>query len=61
MFAVRVVVMDCTLTGASPPTSTDPTRILREARRGAMGVWGSEGIPRDTDVTPLVSLTGDDG
>jgi len=31
--AVGVLVIDCTLIGASPPTSTDPTRILREGRR----------------------------
>src|ERR1700761_6625563 len=30
---VRVLVIDCTVIGASPPTSTDPTRILREGRR----------------------------
>ena len=31
--AVRVLVMDWTVIGASPPTSTDPTRILRLGRR----------------------------
>src|SRR5580698_6058148 len=31
--AVRVLVIDCTVIGASPPTSTDPTRILRVGRR----------------------------
>src|SRR5271154_709985 len=34
--AVRVLVMDWTVIGASPPTSTDPTRILREGRRWIM-------------------------
>src|SRR6266568_9401287 len=32
--AVLVVVMDWTRTGASPPTSTQPTLIFREVRRG---------------------------
>ena len=31
--AVRVLVIDWTLIGASPPTSTLPTRILRLGRR----------------------------
>ncbi len=31
--AVSVLVIDCTVIGASPPTSTDPTRILRLTRR----------------------------
>jgi hypothetical protein len=29
---VSVLVMDCTLIGASPPTSTAPTRIFRDLR-----------------------------
>src|SRR6185312_10953672 len=39
--AVSVLVIDCTEIGASPPTSTDPTRILREGRRWIMrqGRW----------------------
>ena len=42
--AVRVLVMDWTVIGASPPTSTDPTRILRLVRRwiarhGRTDVW----------------------
>jgi hypothetical protein len=31
--AVTVLVIDWTLIGASPPTSTAPTRILRLGRR----------------------------
>ena len=45
--AVAVLVIDCTVIGASPPTSTSPTRILRLARRsiarqedGGMGFGG---------------------
>src|SRR5918994_7458252 len=49
---VGVVVMDCTDTGASPPTSSFPTRILRLTRRGAMTGGGSAGIPRETDMRP---------
>src|SRR5690606_721357 len=33
--AVSVLVMDCTTTGAPPPTSTFPIRTRRVARRGA--------------------------
>src|SRR5258708_2791858 len=29
---VSVLVMDCTEMGASPPTSTEPTRIFRDLR-----------------------------
>ena len=32
--AVSVVVIDCTETGASPPTATEPTLIWRDLRRG---------------------------
>jgi hypothetical protein len=45
---VGVVHIDCTLIGASPPTSTFPTRILRVGRRGAMTGAGRAGIPRET-------------
>ena len=31
--AVSVLVIDWTVIGASPPTSTDPTRILRDGLR----------------------------
>src|ERR1700761_1065340 len=39
--AVSVLVIDWTVIGASPPTSTDPTRILRDGRRWIMrqGRW----------------------
>src|SRR5215211_2146496 len=48
MSVVGVVVIDCTLIGASPPTSTLPTRILREGRRGASTGGGAAGMPRET-------------
>ena len=43
--AVGVVVMDCTETGASPPTGTAPTRTWRDRRRRA-----SVGVPSWTIV-----------
>ena len=45
--AVSVVVIDCTETGAPPPTGTEPTMIWRRlaARRRAAG-GGAAGIPR---------------
>src|SRR4051812_49151629 len=46
MFEVSVVVIDCTLIGASPPTSTLPTLILRVLRRGARVGGGRAGSPR---------------
>src|SRR3954464_12819217 len=49
--AVSVVVIDCTLTGAPPPTGTLPTMICRLDRRGASGGGGTAGIPRLTAVT----------
>ena len=52
MFVVGVVVIDCTLTWASPPTSTLPTLIWRDLRRGAK-VSGTFGIPRFTAGTRL--------
>src|SRR4051812_40754239 len=48
---VSVVVIDCTLTGAPPPTGTLPTMIWRLCRRGASGGGGTAGIPRLTAVT----------
>ena len=51
MSVVGVVVIDCTLTGASPPTSTLPTLIWRDLRRGAR-TSGTFGIPRLTAGTP---------
>src|SRR5262245_4632252 len=50
MSAVTVVVMDCTDTGASPPTGTLPTLISRDFRRSASGLVGGAGIPRLTDI-----------
>src|SRR4051794_32915482 len=50
---VSVVVIDCTETGASPPTATDPTLICRDLRRGARTGGGAEGIPRETVTIPL--------
>jgi hypothetical protein len=47
---VFVVVMDCTLTGAPPPTATDPTWICRDWRRGASDGGAGSGIPRLTAV-----------
>ena len=49
MSEVRVVVIDCTDTGASPPTATDPTWILRLTLRSASLV-GTDGIPREIAV-----------
>src|SRR5699024_10936515 len=45
------VVIDCTDTGASPPTGTFPTMICRVLRRFASGRGGVSGIPRSTVVT----------
>ena len=45
---VFVVVIDCTDTGASPPTKADPTLILRDFRRGASTRGGAAGMPRLT-------------
>jgi hypothetical protein len=48
--AVGVVVIDCTDTGASPPTNTPPTLICRDTRRTANGRAGTSGTPRSTAV-----------
>ena len=45
----RVVVIDCTDTGASPPTATDPTWIWRLSRRSA-SLIGTDGIPSEIAV-----------
>ena len=47
---VRVVVIDCTEIGASPPTSTLPTLILRVLRRGESTGGGASGMPKLIDV-----------
>src|SRR5690625_3836864 len=51
---VGVVVIDCTVMGASPPTAIGPSLTLRVGRRGAMTGGGclTDGIPRLTEVTP---------
>src|SRR3954453_23177227 len=49
--AVSVVVMDCTLTGAPPPTGTEPTISRRLCRRGASAGGGTAGMPRLIAVT----------
>jgi hypothetical protein len=46
MSVVFVVVIDCTETGAPPPTRTLPTLICRVGRRGASTGGGTAGIPR---------------
>src|ERR1700761_9644097 len=57
--AVSVVVMDCTDTGAPPPTATAclplPTMIWRDCRRGASGAGGVWGMPRLTVIGLLAS------
>src|SRR6476620_3585612 len=55
MSVVGVVHIDCTEMGASPPTSTLPTLILRVLRRGASTGGGRAGIPSPTvmvEVSP---------
>jgi hypothetical protein len=54
MSVVGVVVIDCTDTGASPPTSTEPTRIWRLRRRAARVGGGGRGRPRSI-VTEISS------
>ena len=63
MSVVGVVVIDCTDTGASPPTSTPPTSICRETRRVASGRGGVSGMPRETVMRPvsLARRVGTDG
>src|SRR5215469_1457592 len=52
--AVSVVVIDCTDTGAPPPTATAcsplPTMIWREVRRGASEAGADAGMPRLTVI-----------
>src|SRR5688572_1646751 len=54
MSAVRVVVIDCTLIGASPPTATLPTLIWRLLRRGARVGGGRVGRPRSMLIRPFM-------
>src|SRR5664279_5172815 len=51
---VGVVHIDCTETGASPPTSTVPTAILRDLRRAETTGGGRGGIPSEIDI--LISI-----
>ena len=53
--AVRVVVIDCTDTGAPPPTGTEPTMIWRLLRRSASTGGGAAGIPRLIAPTDIPS------
>src|SRR5262249_42728106 len=59
--AVSVVVIDCTDTGAPPPTGTGPTMNCRDARRGARTGAGAAGIPRLTAVIEAGHLPESDG
>src|SRR5690606_7329472 len=54
--AVTVVVIDCTETGAPPPTGTEPTMICRLSRRFASAGGGVAGIPRLIAVISRFSL-----
>src|SRR6266516_850432 len=56
MSAVSVVVIDCTDTGASPPTATEPTLIWRDLRRSARTGGGAVGMPSDTGVVTAFSI-----
>ncbi len=51
--AVSVVVIDCTDTGAPPPTGTEPTMIWREGLRSARGAGGTCGIPSSVLIAPI--------
>jgi hypothetical protein len=53
MSVVGVVHIDWTEMGASPPTSTLPTLILRDGRRGASTGAGAAGMPRETLMGPV--------
>ena len=54
--AVSVVVIDCTVTGAPPPTGTAPTMTWRDVRRSASGSGGVCGIPRSILMNPIRSF-----
>ncbi|WP_239095150.1 hypothetical protein [Planotetraspora silvatica] len=51
-----MVVIDCTETGASPPTGTEPTMIWRETLLEAIGWDLTEGMPRSTDISVPFAL-----
>src|SRR3954464_13320768 len=59
MSEVRVVVIDCTDTGAPPPTATGPTWICRDSRRSAIGRTGTSGTPKEMAVMALLAVSGD--
>src|SRR5689334_14212801 len=59
MSDVRVVVIDCTDTGAPPPTATGPTSIRRDTRRGAIGRAGTSGTPKEMAVMSSLAVPGD--
>src|SRR5690625_4787775 len=50
MSVVCVVVIDCTETGWSEPTMTEPTYTCRVLRRGAKTGGGSFGMPKETEL-----------
>jgi hypothetical protein len=52
--SVRVVVVDCTDTGAPPPTGPGPAWIRRGARRGATGRAGTSGTPSGTGTVAVI-------
>src|ERR1700733_9102413 len=58
--AVTVVVIDCTETGAPPPTGTAcfplPTMTWRDLRRGATGSAAGTGMPRSIVMIVIASL-----
>src|SRR5918996_4491572 len=56
---VRVVVIDCTDTGAPPPTATGPTWICRDTRRSAIGRAGTSGTPKEMAVMASLPVSGD--
>ncbi|CAB4585622.1 unannotated protein [freshwater metagenome] len=48
--------IDCTETGASPPTKTEPTFNCRVFRRGAKVGGGADGIPKSTMGKPYLEI-----
>src|SRR6266540_1602676 len=59
MSAVLVVVIDCTLTGASPPTSTQPTFSFLDFRRSASELISTI-LPAGAEPTLLAYHVEDD-
>src|SRR5687768_7423613 len=54
--AVTVVVIDCTLMGAPPPTRTPPTSSCRVFLRSASRAGGSSGMPSETGTAVTESF-----